>query len=254
MERLTQKREWEEIWARVSLPVVARASHDLRRLFPRYLPPSSDNTLIEIGCAPGAWMVLFHQMFGYAVNGLDYADAAVDTTRKNLEMQGVPANVVKADFFDYDPPDCGFDVVFSGGFIEHFSDLQLVVGKITGLSRGYVVTLVPSVCGINGWICRVMRPAVYDAHMKIDVAQLQALHEANGLETLFCNWVGGLKFISIAPRRSLSSRRSPFWLLMEIPFRAFNVASELFGRLTLIHPRTRLLSTSLLYIGRKRET
>jgi len=90
-----------------------------------------------------------------------------------------------------------YDVVFSSGFIEHFSNTAEVVEKLTNLvsSSGYIVTIVPNLYGINGFISKTFRPRVYYGHVRIALDKLKSMHEDCGTITLFADYVEGMHII-----------------------------------------------------------
>jgi SAM-dependent methyltransferase len=72
----------------------------------------------------GKNLVNLHCMFGYEPHGIEYCHSDVISTLETLRRYGFnTANVIEADFFDQEFHNRfrgHFDVVFSGGFIEHF--------------------------------------------------------------------------------------------------------------------------------------
>ena len=251
VQQLTRKKYWEAVWAGSRLPIVARPYPDLHRIFVTNLPKSPELTFIEIGCAPAGWMVYFHKNFGYAVNGIEYADAATQIARKNLQIQGVPGNIVTADFFEYEDTSSPYDIVSSFGFIEHFEELDFVVGKICSLTKQFVVTLVPNTYGINGLVSKTFRPDVYRAHKKIDPCFLKELHEGSNMKTLFCDYVGGIQFSKPAENNAFFKERK--WLsgMINLPFRGLNLGFRMLNSLFGFAPRIRCFSPSVLYIGQR---
>ncbi|MFP4501377.1 MAG: class I SAM-dependent methyltransferase [Candidatus Hydrogenedentota bacterium] len=250
-DALTTKDTWESVWSDVHLPVVAKPVHDLQRQLKRHLPQGSACSFIEIGCAPGGWMAYFSRAFGYRVAGLEYAEHAAETTKRNMELLGMDAEVLVKDFFAYECGDSQYDVVFSKGFIEHYPNLTPVVAKICLLSRQYVVTIVPNLYGVNGFLSKVLRPAVYAEHHPIDAALLESEHRKCGLETMFCNYVGGVRLIMPAGRTVFFKRHKNLAKAVNFPVRVFNRLSMLVGRALEFTPRQRATSQYILYIGRK---
>ena len=251
---LTTIEKWEKEWKNFPLPAIVKPSYDLRFLLESHLPAGSEYRLIEIGCAPGRWMVYFHEKYGYAISGIEYGKKAADLTRRNLEMQGIEAEVLAEDFFRAKIDPGSYDVVFSGGFIEHFRDLPVVVKRICALSRRYVVTLVPNLSGVNGLISKTLRPAVYAEHTLIDRVFLERLHAASGLKTLFCGYVGGVKLILPGAKNAFFEKHHWCARAVNVPVRIFNRLSDETSRILHLVPRSRLFSESVLYIGEKIKT
>ena len=190
-DRLTAAEYWEAVWSEVQIPTIRtpRAYHDLHRLYKSCLPQGS-HRLFEVGCAPGAWLAYFSRHFGYDVSGVEYARQAWSKTVQNLELLEVPANVFLADFCEVQLMQ--YDIVFSSGFIEHFSEPKNVVERLRGFCRpgGYVVTTVPALQGINWRIARLFRPEVTAAHHQLTKAELIELHECWGFQTVCARHYG----------------------------------------------------------------
>ncbi|NLD93752.1 MAG: class I SAM-dependent methyltransferase, partial [Fibrobacter sp.] len=169
-EKLTSEEYWENFWNNIKLPTVAKPSFDLYNTLLSTLPLNDKPaTLLEIGCAPGGWLAFFAKIFAYNVMGLEYAKKAASLTRKNLSMQNINAEVIDKDFFNINSIEVQSDIVFSSGFIEHFTDTQNVVNKIYQITNKFVVTIVPNVYGVNGLISKVFRRSVYENHVPIDL-------------------------------------------------------------------------------------
>ncbi|MDO9027859.1 MAG: class I SAM-dependent methyltransferase [Candidatus Roizmanbacteria bacterium] len=243
---------WEDVWQRVTLPQDRdrKRFHELHAVFSRYLP-SGRITFIEVGCAPGSWMSYFALNFGYIVSGLEYAEAAYEKTIENLRLLSIPAQVHLADFFEFEGDT--YDVVFSYGFVEHFKDIDRVISRLSALCRpgGYIVTVIPSLEGLNWWISRHFRPEVAAGHYPITGAELKILHERNSMITL---WSGLYGCYQIRPPldNTRLARRYPFISkILNAPFRAWNrVVSSVTRRIGL-YPRSKIVYLGTVYIGRK---
>lgn len=246
-EKLSEKAYWEELWQRQNLPAVASLCPDTERTLERFLPRDPGWSFLEVGCAPGKFMAYFHRKYGYAVTGVEYAEAAAEMTRANLASLDVPGTVATMDFFEYARIGRQHDVVFSGGFVEHFADLQDVVSQLCALASKVVVTSVPNLVGLDGLLCKAFRPALYATHRPVDLKELRRAHEGCGLRTLFCSFVDGLRLSAKAPERS--SRCRALGRAIRLPVRVFNTVSDKISRITGHWPHLRLLSPAILYIG-----
>ena len=100
---------------------ITRCSQDFLPMLAAAMPSKSD-------VRTGNYMVYINKEFGYRVDGLDYSDN-MEYVRANLSYNGIQdAELFKADFFELVPAK-KYDLVFSGGFAEHFDDHELVVGN-----------------------------------------------------------------------------------------------------------------------------
>jgi 2-polyprenyl-3-methyl-5-hydroxy-6-metoxy-1,4-benzoquinol methylase len=141
-------------------------------------------TLLEVGCARSVWLPYFGRSLGFDVHGLDYSEVGCQQARALLAASGVPGEVTCADLFA--PPDSlldRFDVVFSGGVVEHFDDTAGCLRAVTRMLRpgGMALTVVPNMTGPLGLIQRVLDRSVYDMHVPLDAEALAEAHRAAGL-------------------------------------------------------------------------
>ena len=254
---LLPKEYWQHVWGGAKLPRTVRpgAIPDLNALFRRFLPSQREPVrLLEAGCAPGRWLHYFAKHFGYTVTGLEYVSQACELTHRNLALLDTPARIVNADLFDYVPEEGPFDVVISVGLVEHFVDLDAVVERLIRLAHpdgGLIVTLVPNLYGVEGWMLERIRPRVYAGHVRISPAQLTGLHEASGVETLFCDYVGGC-FLPPPLRGTEFARKHPRTaLLVNLPAIGLNRIVKYVEVATNKFPRGRLWSPKVMYIGRR---
>jgi SAM-dependent methyltransferase len=124
-------------------------------LMKKHLPPMKGARVLEIGSAPGDVLVQFAQRMGVVPFGVEYSAEGVAVNRRMFKENGLnPDNVIHADLFaeDFQTRYRGaFDIVYSGGFIEHFSDPRDVVDKHLNLlaDGGYLVVVIPNLRGLN---------------------------------------------------------------------------------------------------------
>jgi len=198
--RLTSEDFWDQFWASLKVPsrVNSLSSFDrsLSRAFLRLMPDGRGKTLIEIGAAPGRWLVFFHEKLGYAVDGIEYIPVACQKTEENLAECGVEGKVFQQDFFQNDLPKHSYDVVLSLGFIEHFTDLAPVVAAHIDLLKpgGHLVLGVPNLRGLHGVVERLTDPDTLAAH-NVDVMSIpfmKGLSVEHDLAPLWIGYVGGL--------------------------------------------------------------
>lgn len=117
-------------------------------IFKKYLPHGAGR-ILEIGCAGGRKLVLFHQKFGYDVYGIDFSRAGCDLAEELLRRKNVKGRVICGDVFDssFQEKYKGyFDVVFSEGVVEHFSDPNEIVGAHLELLKkgGFLIITMPN--------------------------------------------------------------------------------------------------------------
>lgn len=245
---------WDDVWQHVKIPreIKKEHIHELHRVFVTYLPTGSLN-LIEIGCAPGGWLAYFYNNFRYAVSGVEYAPLAHQKTLENLNVLQIKGDIFQEDFMKF--AHAPYDVVFSGGFIEHFRHVQPIIEKIVALCRsngGIVVTIIPSMEGVNRWISKTFRPHVAEGHFPMSKKELIAYHEESGLETLYCDYSGSLRILHPVEKNRFSKLYPRLSAVINLPFRIWNRAVNIVTKKTGLYPKCGFLTERLVYIGKKR--
>ena len=190
--QLTRVDYWEEHWSRAhrretyenlgwvsrSYPFVA-----LDRLLRSVLTADSSRSFLEVGSGPARWMIYFHKTFGYRVSGCDTSPRSCEWARENLAAAGVVATIHQADFFAIEG---SYDIVFSGGVVEHFEDPSIPLAAFERLLApgGILITDVPNLTGLNGWYRRVLQPETFETHRPIGLAELRGWHRKLGLQEI----------------------------------------------------------------------
>ena len=244
---------WEDVWETVRIPQERKAEdideihHILKKILPR-----GKLKLIEIGCAPGSWLAYFHNSFNYSVSGIEYAPRAHEKTIDNLNLLHIPREIFQGDFLDFrhEP----YDVVFSAGFIEHFKEVASVIQKIVNLcasNGGFVITIIPSMQGLNRCISKTFRPHVAAGHFPITRKELVKYHERFGLETLYCNYVGSFHILPPVDKNQFSKQHPSVSAILNLPFRGWNRIVSILTKRTGLYPKLPFLTNSIIYIGRK---
>jgi SAM-dependent methyltransferase len=210
--RLTDEGFWDHFWASLKVPSRVSSLSCLDRAlscaFLRLVPDGRGKTLIEIGAAPGRWLVFFHEKLGYAVDGVEYVPAACRKTEENLAVCGTNGRVFQQDFFRNDLPKHSYDVVLSLGFIEHFTDLDPVVAAHIALLKpgGHLVLGVPNLRGLHGVMERLTDSETLAAHNVevMSVPFLTRLATEHELTPLWVGYTGGLNpgLLSVADAKA----------------------------------------------------
>lgn len=147
-----------------------------------------DSTLIEIGAGASEWLPRLNQEYLFKVSGLDYSQEGCERARSILEQAGVNGNVYLGDMFS--PPDDllgKYDVACSFGLVEHFTNTAEAVRACANFvtSGGIVLTLIPNMTGLNGFLYKVLNRRVFDTHVPLTLDQLVQAHIDAGLEPYF---------------------------------------------------------------------
>ena len=155
---ITEKSFWENYWGDIKLPlrVDLKFKNDriITEVIKKNIPQGNENKrALEIGRAPGKWMLFLCEKLNYSVDGFEYLEIAAEKTRENFEKCGIPNSrfkVITADFLTQIPTPM-YDLVISLGFIEHFENYQDVFQKHIAYTKkgGYVIIGFPNFKGLN---------------------------------------------------------------------------------------------------------
>jgi 2-polyprenyl-3-methyl-5-hydroxy-6-metoxy-1,4-benzoquinol methylase len=172
---------------------------------------TSGKHLLEIGCARSIWLPYFTNTFGFHVSGMDYSARGCEDTKRSLLSDGISSEILCADFFD--PPSWvnnKYDVLVSFGVAEHFQDTQACIRAFANMLRpgGLMITFIPNMVGLVGYVQKLVDRAVFDIHMPLNVNDLRQGHEKADLEVLSCNYFLSTNFgvcnIEKRPQQTIS--------------------------------------------------
>jgi 2-polyprenyl-3-methyl-5-hydroxy-6-metoxy-1,4-benzoquinol methylase len=127
---------------------------EMKDLFDRYLP--TGGTCFEVGCYPGDYLIYLGRQFGYTVNGIDLAPG-LDQLPTHIRAQGVEVGTFHREDFLTFAPEKKYDVVYSLGFVEHFTNFEEVIEKHVSLLNhgGTLVLACPNFRGLQYVLHRV---------------------------------------------------------------------------------------------------
>jgi len=192
MSDVAGKDYWNAIWKQLpSVQLYQGPVYEQHPVLAKFLSKAGGGDAIEIGCGSGNYMVYIAKEFGYRISGLDYSNN-MEYVRANLELNGIRyGDLFNVDFFDFRPSK-KYDLVLSGGFVEHFDDYEGVVRKHAELAKpgGMVVIIVPNLTHIHWVLCSICDPKTLRVHrfplMHRDV--LRKTLEKSGLEVIHCEY------------------------------------------------------------------
>jgi SAM-dependent methyltransferase len=177
-------------------------------LLKKYLPDARGAKFLEVGSAPGTISLQFHNETGCVPYGVEYSEPGVAANRQLFVRNGLdPANVIHADFLAdqlHTQYKESFDIVFSGGFIEHFTDAREVVNRHVNLLRkgGHLIITIPNLRGVNYLLLRLFYKELLDIH-NLDIMckrDFEKLFDTEQLTPLYCNYYGTFSFDGLAAK------------------------------------------------------
>lgn len=146
MERLTSKEYWKNYYTgNYARDSIIKVCSEWDEIFDRIPIGNSHKTLLEIGGYPGRYASYLAKKFKLIPSIIDFNPSGSVVENVMKEMQIEKHRYINEDFFSH----CTskkYDLVFSMGFIEHFSDFNRALDLHTKyLSyNGYLLIIIPS--------------------------------------------------------------------------------------------------------------
>ncbi|HKS42094.1 MAG TPA: class I SAM-dependent methyltransferase [Blastocatellia bacterium] len=221
-----------------------------------HLPDMKGTRMLEVGCAPGTGLVTFNQRLDCVPYGIDYSEQGVEASRQAFIANNLnPDNAIHADFFSdefHAKYKESFDMVYSGGFIEHFTDARDVVNRHVSLlaKGGYLVIIIPNLRGIYNSILKIFYKELLDIHnlniMRKD--EFAKLFDNEQLTPLLCDYYGTLTLDVVAARKN-----SPIRFLLN-GLKKLELITNLIFHIVLRGKdiNTRFTSPYLIFVGVKK--
>ncbi len=171
-------------------------------------------TCLEIGCFPGRYLAVMGQK-GFELSGIDQTPRVTSDMPAWLKSHSFSlGEITRGDFFEYQPKH-KFDVVYSVGFLEHFTDWSKVLIKHCDWvkSDGLLLIIVPN---FQGWFQklfhRIFDRENMDRHC-VDSMNPYAwvpIVESQGFQVLECGYFDKLDFWIGCQRQPLL-KKIIFW-------------------------------------------
>lgn len=130
---------------------------DKLNYLPRLIDFSSyrGKNLLEVGCGAGIDLVRFARE-GVNVTGIDLSTTAIELARKNIEQNGLNADLRVMNGESMDFPDNSFDVVYAHGVLQYTADTNKMISEIHRVlkSGGRAIVMVYN---RNSWLNAMRR-------------------------------------------------------------------------------------------------
>jgi SAM-dependent methyltransferase len=199
-DRLTTQSHWERRGDAIASSVDVRGSCWFREqaaVVDRHIANRGYSTVVEVGAYPGYVLNWFCTEFRLRGTAIEYVPAQA----RSLARAFPGLEVLEGDFLADDVVEVGrtWDVVFSFGLVEHWSDLRVPLAKHVRMTApgGTCIVGIPLHDGVYGRIVRGLDPALYERHGRFSVADLRrAFSEVGGCEWSIevCDAVEGAGF------------------------------------------------------------
>ncbi len=188
LHEYSTKEHWEKFWTGIQYKKNFKAHY--HPLIKKLLPKNNNWTCFEIGCVPGNFLMYFYQQFGYKPAGIDYSDN-IDMVRQYFKKQRVPIELYKQDFFEFQPRK-KYNVVISTGFVEHFSNPELVFKKHFDLvaENGWLIISMPNFRNIQYYLHKIFDSKTLKTHnFEVMYPSLwRTLAQKNSMKIHYCDY------------------------------------------------------------------
>ncbi|MBV9180730.1 MAG: class I SAM-dependent methyltransferase [Acidobacteria bacterium] len=167
-------------------------------IYPKYLPAMAGARVLEIGSAPGHYLVRLAQTFGCIPYGVEYSPAGFKMNQQIFAQNDLdPNNIIFANAFGDEFQSAyraSFDVVVSRGVVEHFSDIEPILAKHCALLKpgGSLVVSVPNFRGLAYFLALIFDKASLQAH-NLEIMRISKFATAFAtphLQSVFCGYYG----------------------------------------------------------------
>ena len=171
-------------------------------IFPKYLPTNVGTKLLEIGSAPGEFLIKLNKRFNYIPYGIEYTKNGAKLNQHLFKNNNLPPkNIIYGDFFDTQIKNSYveyFDIVLSRGLIEHFTDLPAVIDNHLAYLKpgGVLVVTIPNLSGINYYLCKFFNKEILAKH-NLKIMHPKAFNELfirPDLQQKYCGLFGCFSF------------------------------------------------------------
>jgi SAM-dependent methyltransferase len=203
---LTRADYWDGLYR--ALPSAAQTwtprSYDerlLARALAHTVRTSQARSILEVGCGHSLLLTWLARISRARITGMDYSPHGCRLAEQRLADAGVTGRIVCADLFA--PPADELkrhELVYSLGLVEHFSDTTATLRQLANLLApgGTLLTVIPNLVSLHGWLVRHWQPAVARQHFPLRPADVIAACHAIGLVDVRARYLGAFSFDVVA--------------------------------------------------------
>ena len=139
--------QWDDFWRHAGnrmTPIGRRITREKQRVISELLADKKNTSVIDIGCGMGNSLITLTELFPQA-EGIDVSKTAI----KACQTKGLAVRLAKLEEETEQ-----YDLVFSDGLIEHFTDFRPSLRKMARLSRRYLML---AQTNQDAWVIKALR-------------------------------------------------------------------------------------------------
>jgi len=219
------------------------------------LSQNKNLNVLEVGSAPGFNLIKINKKFNFEPYGVEYTEDGVNINRELFKKNNLnPDNIIRSDFFSDEfqkQHQLKYNIVMSFGFIEHFSDVESVIGKHLSLLKkgGVLIITIPNFRGFNNKLTSFFNKDALKIHNLdiMDINEFKKLFNKKKLTSFFCGYYGIVDFALFITKRNLFIKGLLIFLKINQLFLDL-IFKIIFPKKIIQIPN---LSPSLIFIGKK---
>lgn len=172
----------------------------------------------------------------------------------NLQATDTTGLIVCEDVFNSSFKENAFDIIYSGGLIEHFEDPTTILKKMNILLKpdGILIASVPNLSSIYRMIQRRIDKKNYEKHHHISIKQISEIYEYLGFKVEKVRYIGYIDIFSIS--WEVIIKKSSLFRNIILPIlKIFNVLLFILQKM-LPNLRSKLFCPFIISIGIKKSS
>ena len=122
----------------------------------KVLKPGSK--ILECGCGSAKFSEFFARK-GFECTMMDYSDNAIQSAKINFRNNGLQGKFIVGDVNKIEMPDNSFDLVYSGGLLQHFTNISLPIEEMVRILKPngiFAATVIPKKFSIQSIVNRLI--------------------------------------------------------------------------------------------------
>ncbi len=175
--------DWQALfWSRV-------VNHQFHDCVKPLIDKNGFKTFLDVGIGDGLLSLYFSKVLGLKGLGIDISEVALNRSQELIKEVNADVSVECCALNDVQGE---FDVVYAGGFIEHFENYESVVKTMVKhvSPGGILINFFPYMSPIHNLICKFAAPDFLKTHRPIPRKSIIDCYENCGLNETVFNYAG----------------------------------------------------------------